>query len=176
MAKSDFPPLATLRQLVRLDAATGKLYWLPREGNPKGWNRRWAGREALAAKSGGYRHGMIAGVYVAAHRVVYALSRGEVPDTVDHINGDRGDNRPENLRNVPQQVNCQNQPRRSTNKSGVIGVSWDNDRKAWMAMITFKGKQRSLGRFKDFGSAVLARHHAERAYGFHANHGRPLQP
>lgn len=53
-------------------------------------------------------------------RVVWFLNTGEVPDKVDHKNGNPRENRFENLRNVPIKVNCEN--RIVLNPNGTPGV------------------------------------------------------
>ena|SRR3990167_6595245 len=58
----------------------------------------------------------------------------------DHINGDRLDNRRENLRMATNQQNKANEGLRKTNTSGYKGVTWDKDREKWMAQIMFGGK------------------------------------
>ena len=76
---------------------------------------------------------------------------------VDHINGDKLDNRRQNLRLCTQQQNCLNSRLRSNNVSGVKGVYWCNKRLKWTAQISINKKTFSLGRFADFESAVQAR-------------------
>jgi hypothetical protein len=76
---------------------------------------------------------------------------------VDHINGDKLDNRKINLRLCTQQQNCMNSSLLSNNTSGVKGVYWCNKRMKWSAQITFKRKTISLGRHVEFESAVNAR-------------------
>lgn len=53
----------------------------------------------------------------------------------------------------------QKKPR--NNKSGIKGVRWDNDRKKWIAAITFKGKKYYLGRYSTVEEAGEVRKIAE---------------
>jgi len=76
---------------------------------------------------------------------------------VDHINGDKLDNRRKNLRICTQQENCLNTRLRSNNTSGVKGVYWCNKRLKWSAQISIGKKTISLGRHDSFESAVRAR-------------------
>ena len=62
------------------------------------------------------------------------------------------------------QDNSRNQKIRSVNTSGVTGVSWRENRQSWRAYITIDGKQQSLGHFKNFDDAVVARLKAELKY------------
>lgn len=80
---------------------------------------------------------------------------------VDHINGNRIDNRRSNLRICTHADNCKNSGLRSNNKTGVRGVWFDSIRCLWTSQITTNGKRISLGRFKDFESAVNSRIAAE---------------
>ena len=67
----------------------------------------------------------IEGVSYYCSRVVYELFYGSIPQglVVDHQDGDRLNNKIDNLRTVTQLVNMHNQSKRSTNTSGVTGVS-----------------------------------------------------
>lgn len=170
-----------LKKLIRLDAETGLIYWLPRDvfmfpdaRAAASWNTRWAGKEALGSVSGdGHKHGTIFALYYWTHRVVFALRHGAWPDRhVDHINGDPIDNRPENLRVVTQQENTKNASLGRKNTSGVMGVSWDRQRAKWFASIRHDGRTLALGRYDSLDEARAARKAAERKYGFHENHGR----
>ena len=106
-----------------------------------------------------------------AHRVCWALHYGYWPRQIDHINGVRTDNRLENLRDVEASGNAKNKRRDCRNKSGVTGVSWDKRTKRWYAKICSGGVQQSLGKHKDKADAIAARKVAEKALGFHSNHG-----
>ena len=82
-----------------------------------------------------------------AHRIVWLHQTGNWPEnSIDHINGNRMDNRIENLRDVPHAVNMQNRRTPSKrSKSGVQGVSRIG--KKWRASITVNWKVRRLGMF-----------------------------
>lgn len=59
-----------------------------------------------------------------AHRLAWLLTHGEWPeDEIDHINGDRSDNRLVNLRPATRQQNMINRRMHKSNKLGVKGVS-----------------------------------------------------
>ena len=80
---------------------------------------------------------------------------------VDHINGNKLDNRKSNLRVCYQFQNSSNQKIQKSNKSGVAGVYWCNTRLLWVAQISYKNKTISLGRYKTFEEAVNARRKKE---------------
>jgi len=184
MAKKPLLSPEELRQLLRYDPETGKLYWLERgpEWFPeydrercwRRWNTRWSGREAFTSRNGcGYFTGSLLDQPHRAHRVAWAIYHGAWPQgEIDHINGDRSDNRIENLRDVPKLVNSMNAARPAHNTSGSVGVHWYKKNNKWSAAITVEQRQIHLGYFANKDDAIAARRSAEERYGFHANHGR----
>lgn len=174
---------ARLHEVLRLDAETGRLYWRERPmamfagKNPRRagvtWNKRWAGKEAFTTlRPDGYWASTVFAKHYLAHRVVWAMVHGAWPEAdLDHVNHDRADNRPSNLRDVDHQTNHRNQNRRKNNTSGVMGVYWQKNRKTWNATIFVDGVSIHQGAFQTYDAAVSARRAAEREYGFHENHG-----
>lgn len=172
-------------RVLRADFETGKLYWLPRTPDmfPNGrqsaatrcaiWNSRYAGKEAFTSLvGGGYLSGEIFYRAYFAHRVLWMLAYGEWPAVdIDHINGDRSDNRLTNLRSVSRIENGRNQGIPRNNKSGVMGVCWSERNAKWKAQIRVGGDQKHLGFFPDIAAAAAARKAAEIEFGFHPNHG-----
>jgi hypothetical protein len=73
---------------------------------------------------------------------------------VDHINGDRLDNRRINLRIATRSQNAMNRPRTRTNTSGFKGVSRLGS--LWCAQIKLEGKLHYLGRYADPAEAARA--------------------
>jgi hypothetical protein len=86
-----------------------------------------------------------------AHRLAWLLSYGEWPPDgvdIDHINGDRADNRLVNLRLASRSQNCWNGRTHSDNRSGFKGVTHIAGRnKPWQARVYCKGKGKTLGYF-----------------------------
>lgn len=182
MAKKALPSPEVLRQLLRYDPETGKLFWrerpvtffnLPRDCSA--WNARYAGREALTTTVKGYRSGTLFDRAVYAHRVALAIHAGEWPEVVDHINGDKQDNRISNLRAVRFVENMRNLPTPITNTSGDMGVHFSVARQKWVASIGADGRSIFLGHYDSQRDATIARRAAEKALQFHANHGRALK-
>ena len=66
---------------------------------------------------------------------------------VDHINGDRLDNRRSNLRVCTRQQNNKNVRKHCDNTSGFKGVFWEKRRKKWYSKIRESGVQKFLGYF-----------------------------
>jgi hypothetical protein len=186
MAKNPIPTPEELRQLLRYEPETGKLFWreaplslFTDAGYPAAhrcalWNGKYAGREALAyrEKSRPYAYGDIFGTKVYAHRAIVALHEGEWPKVVDHIDGDKTNNRLSNLRSVTTRENAMNGGFRRDNTSGVTGVYLDKRDNRWCAEIFCSGRKIHIGRFRDFESAKAAREAHEAVLGFHPNHGR----
>lgn len=177
-----------LRTLLRYEPDTGRLFWLRRdvglfEATPnktaeqlcKWWNGCFAGAEAFTATGNhGCRHGKLFNTAFYAHRVAWAIQHGFWPEhEIDHINGNRADNRIENLRAVDHQTNMQNKKLYRSNGSGEHGVSYHPGKDRWQAYITVSGSRRHVGTFRTVEAAIDARRNAQRAAGvFHRNHGR----
>lgn len=103
------------------------------------WNARFPGKTADQADSRGYSQVKVQGVKHLSHKVVFLLTHGLWPEQVDHVNGDRRDNRPENLRQCNHSQNCGNQAVRKNNKLGIKGVSERRGR--FVAAIVKNGQQ-----------------------------------
>lgn len=119
----------------------------------------------------GYIRIVISGDKYYAHRLAYFYYYKVWPDFIDHINGDRSDNRISNIRNVDKPENARNKRISSRNTSGVQGVCWYKKSKKWVAKITHQGKSINIGYYLDKVDAIKARKDAEAKYGFHINHG-----
>lgn len=79
------------------------------------------------------------------HRVILSTPKGLL---VDHVNGDRLDNRRENLRNCTFVDNARNAKRHASNASGFKGVYWNKREKKWKGHIRTNNKSIHLGYFK----------------------------
>lgn len=177
MAKRILPTPEQLRQLLRYEPETGKLFWKKRPlsmftSNRAGnaWNSRFAGKEALSsAHNTGYFCGGILGKVFLAHRVAWAVYYGEWPrEEIDHINGDRKDNRISNLREASRLENSRNAARRSDNSSGLKGVGVHKGQ--WRARMRIDGKSRHLGYFPTPEAAHAA--YCEAAKKYHGEFAR----
>ena len=180
MSTKELPSPELLRQLLRYEPDTGKLYWkerdpdiFKRETDCKTWNKRYANQVALSSKNNnGYKRGCIMGMPILAHVAAYAIYYRKYPDNVDHINGNRSDNRISNLRSVTKRENSLNRARGKNNTSGCTGVIWIKHLKKWQAKIKVYGKQISIGYYIKKSDAITARKKAEAQHGFHPNHGK----
>jgi hypothetical protein len=83
------------------------------------------------------------------HREVLQLAPGD-DRRVDHIDGDRLNNRRSNLRFATDAQNAQNRTRRqANNRSGFTGVCWHAAKKRWMATVQLDRRKHHLGYFDD---------------------------
>jgi hypothetical protein len=75
---------------------------------------------------------------------------GYIPDgfNLDHINGNKTDNRLCNLRLATNSQNQQNRPAPQNNTSGYRGVTWHKSANKWMARICHNGIRKTLGFFE----------------------------
>lgn len=189
MESVDLTSIEILRQILDYDQSTGEFFWTPRvpemfssqrftnERACRVWNTRYAGKRTFTNNNGrGYLTARIGGVQFSAHRTAWAMHHGEWPaGLIDHINGDRHDNRIDNLRVVTTAENTKNSARSRNNTSGCTGVSFRKRsvrQKPWRAYIKVDRKLVELGQFWTKTEAIAARKEAERRYGFHPNHGR----
>lgn len=103
--------------------------------------------------------------HYGAERYVHRIVMNAGPDDyVDHINGDKLDNRRRNLRLCTQSENMRNARMRKDNRTGFVGVRWDKQRQRWAAQISACNKMIPLGRFDTLEEAIEARRAAEEKY------------
>lgn len=151
-----------LRQLLHYCEATGVFTWRVsrkrvRAGDTTG----------VRLNSHGYKRIKIDGVLYLAHRLAWLYVHGAWPsEQIDHINGDRADNRISNLRLANNRQNQQNQKLRINNASGFKGASWNARRRKWIAQISVEGRKTYLGAFETAHEAHAA-YAAKAAAKFH---------
>ena len=161
----------------------GDLYWNEKPATSqesKRWNTRHANSKAGALDSYGYRqikvtHGGVSRLYLA-HRLVWLMFYGYWPTKeIDHIDGNRTNNRIENLREATRTENNKNASVRKDSPFGIRGVQRDCTGKKYLATVNIDKKIVRLGIFVDFFEACCARKSAEIKYGYHPNHGRSIR-
>ena len=181
MSKAGTLSIDKLKRALEYCPETGEFAWLSRPvqdfANPRAaaiYKSLCEGKHAFSyIGENGYRQTRILGFLVLAHRAAFALMTGEWPaHQVDHINGNRSDNRWCNLRLADQATNSRNMALSKRNTSGRIGISYDANRKRWVAQGRANKVQFNLGRFATMAEAIEARQRFERDHNFHPNHGR----
>lgn len=130
---------------------SGRLFW--REPGPG----RRPTLEAGGTNGKGYKAIRIGGETLSAHHVVWLLANGHWPTSqIDHIDGNKANNCPSNLRMADCSQNAANRKTPCTNTSGQKGVSWKRDKHKWRASISARGKQIHLGYFNSSDEARAA--------------------
>ena len=98
---------------------------------------------------------------IRMHRIILDTPRDKF---IDHINGNKLDNRKQNLRFATNSQNQANAKIRSTNKSGFRGVSFHNWSGKWIVGIKVMGKSINLGYFSNPKEAAMAFDDAAKIY------------
>jgi len=129
------------------------------------WNSRWAGKPASTLKPDGYRYVHFNYRTELAHRIAYKIMTGLDAVEIDHIDGDRSNNKWCNLKNGTRSDNLRNVRLKRSNTSGCHGVSFSKRAQRWVAVI-------NIGTFDSKDEAVAARKKVEALLGYHPNHGR----
>ncbi len=172
MTDKNLPSIEYLHKRLRYEPETGKLFWRDCEETHRS-GRASANKEAFTSKTKhGYLHGSIDKKKLYSHRVAWAIYYGDWPrEQVDHISGDRSDNRICNLREVSNKENAKNRALMPNNKSGVCGVYWCKANRNWTASIKINGKNKHLGSFSSIHDAKDAREAAQKQHGYSERHG-----
>ena len=187
MAKRQLPDIDRLRNRVSYEPATGFLFWKARPESEfsnvgrnsaqtrcQQWNTWCAGKRAFSTMGAqGYLFGSFDGYPYLAHRVAFAIQSGRWPAMIDHLNGDRIDNRWGNIAETDFIENAKNTASRKSSKTGRAGVIVYGSRFIAQINITGENRRRHLGIFDTFEDACSARELAERQFGFSARHGKP---
>lgn len=138
-----------VRSLFVYDFDKGLLFWRENKGTTGK-----AGREA-GYTSNGYRSVKIDSRGYLTHRLIWLYVHGCEPNEhIDHIDGDRSNNRMDNLREASNTMNMENQTKPlKNNRSGYLGVSYRKDRDNYRAQIWVGTKRIHLGNYSDAKSA-----------------------
>jgi hypothetical protein len=149
--------VARVKELLNYDPETGALRWKPRTGRNGSWCNldRDAGSKS---KQTGYLTIRLDKKLYQAHRLAWAIHYGVSPDEqIDHINGDRLDNRIQNLRLLTSKGNAENHKRaRVDSRTRVQGVSLTRKPGVFKAKIKCNGQSRHLGHFSSIEAARSA--------------------
>lgn len=133
-----------LKEILNYDCETGIFTW----------KEKIAKKTIVGGKAGCLRNGYITinimGKRYQAHRLALIYVHGHCNSyDVDHINGNKSDNRIVNLRFATRSENKQNIIKRQpNNRSGYTGVDWHKSSNMWRATITIMRKQKHIGLFK----------------------------
>jgi hypothetical protein len=129
----------------------GGLYWKVNRNS-----RARKGQEAgTCLTSAGYKCLNLNYTMYATHRLIFLFHHGFLPEKIDHINGNKVDNRIENLRAASVSENGWNAKKRVDNTSGVKGV-WKHNQGKWAAELTMNKKKIWLGLFVEKEEAANA--------------------
>ena len=158
-----------LKALLNYDSETGVFTWKIRLS----YNVPAGAEAGCIEKTYGYHLIGIGKASYRAHRLAWLYMTGEMPSVhIDHINGNKADNRFANLRKASYAENGRNAKLSITNKSGVKGVSWHKSNQLWVANLRVNKKHKYIGGFKTIEEAANAIKQArEELHGQYANHG-----
>lgn len=135
-----------VRRTVSYDPATGVLTRLRRDDMPANVNARTVGKPAGNLTDHSYSRIWIGPKQHLAHRLAWVLMTGEWPSLyIDHIDGDRNNNRWNNLRLATRGQNAVNSRVRAS--SGLKGVYLPKKGRSWVAQISINRKNHYLGTY-----------------------------
>ena len=136
--------LARLREQLSYDPVSGDFHWVC--ADMRGKNSREVPAGGKSSK--GYWRIKVGPRYYYAHRLAWLFVNGSWPlGLIDHLNGNKLDNRIDNLRDVRPGVNVQNQRKPSrNNKTGFLGICAEGV--IFKACIKVDGRTLHLGRFE----------------------------
>lgn len=100
---------------------------------------------------------------IRIHRIIMEAKKGQV---VDHINGNKLDNRRKNLRLTDYFGNARNSSvrKKTTSNTAYKGIYWNKERNLWQAQICINYKRINLGRYEKERDAAMAYNKAAKKY------------
>lgn len=152
--------MVTKAQVLDLfDYRDGTLYWkISRTNGVK------VGDQVGTIKSSGYMQTAVNGKSITVHRVVFLMHHGYLPEQVDHADGDKLNNRIENLRDATSAQNNSNRGLPANNTSGIKGVCWHKTNMKWSVSISVNKKRSYFGAYDDLELAELVAIEARNKY------------
>jgi len=140
------------------DYIDGKLVWKVKR------KRVNVGDLAGVVHPNGYLRTGLNGRIHLNHRLIFMFHHGYLPEIVDHIDGNKLNNKIENLRGANKITNQQNQKIKKENTSGYKNVSFCKQTKNWVVQIKVNGRSKTVGRYADIEFADLVAQEARAKY------------
>lgn len=156
-----------LLENFRYDETTGNLYWKVKRAYTTDLSKPISSKDShgyirvltkLSGKAKNY----------AVHRLIWKMLYGVDPISIDHIDGNRTNNKISNLREATHQQNMMNRKKRCDSKNKYKGIYKVKNR--WVAEIWFMNKRYYLGSFKTDQEAGFAYEEASKK--LHGNFAR----
>lgn len=141
-----------LKSILNYNKKTGIFIWK----KPFGYKMKQG--DTAGSNSHGYIGIRISKKLYSAHRLAWIYVYGKSPKyDIDHINGNKKDNRISNLRDITHLENSYNtlKPHKNS-KHGIVGITWDKNK--WLVRIRTKLGRLTIGRYvkkEDAGNAYL---------------------
>jgi hypothetical protein len=143
----------------------GELIRKHRQGNKQ------AGTTVGCMQKIGYKITVINKKFFYLHRLIFMFHNGYMPLSIDHIDGNKSNNKIENLRPCNASENLSNRSNQSNSKSGHKNVYWLKNRSQWVVALNAKNKKYHIGYYNDINQAIQAASTAR--LNLHGNFARP---
>lgn len=137
----------------------GTLYWREDRKSNKVKNK-----QAGSVHVSGYIVVRLQNKLYFLHRLIFLYHHGFLPKNVDHIDGNKQNNKIENLREATTQENQFNAKKSQKNTSGYKNVSFCKNSKKWFVQLRINKKNRYIGYFADIELADLVAQEARDKY------------
>lgn len=148
-----------------LEYNNGNLFWKKPRQNIK------VGQKAGCIDSHGYVSVTLNGKFLKVHRIIFYMHYGYLPDSIDHIDGNKLNNSIENLRPATSNQNQWNRKKLTRGLSGFKNVSWNKKMNKWRVSLSINRVAKHIGYFDDIELADLVAQEARNKYhGQFANH------
>ncbi len=141
---------------VIYEVETGKLFWSVTKGRSK------KGEEVGWISKQGYRECSFDGKRRKVHHVIWYFFHNEWPEMLDHINGNKLDNRISNLRKCTSEENARN--RKTTTRTLPRNVYHAKTKGKYRVVLNVEGKPKSLGVFDSVEAADSVAKQARELY------------
>jgi|LakMenEpi03Aug12_release.lakeMendotaPanAssembly.Ray.scaffolds.fasta_scaffold561383_1 hypothetical protein len=128
----------------------GNLYWKKKSTK---LSRANIGSIAGSLSSSGYLQTGVKGKIFLNHRLIFLMHYGYLPQFIDHKDGNKTNNKIENLRETNKSQNRMNAKLQKNNISGIKNVNWSKKERKWVVQIGVNSKKLRFGSYFDLNVA-----------------------
>lgn len=140
--KPKIEDISDIKNYLSYNPETGIFMWFKKYGTTNKLNI-----PLMNQNSKGYHLIYFKGKSYLAHRIAWYYVYGELPSNyIDHIDGNKLNNKINNLREITFRKNTHNKKRHREGK--LLGCYYSKINKNWVSQLYFKGKTYHLGVFK----------------------------